>query len=42
MTQIFTAEELAAATTDEINARIRDVFTYDDYDWQKIRGVRTS
>ncbi len=42
MTQLFTAKDLAAASVDEINTQIEKAFTYDDYDWQKIRGVRTS
>lgn len=41
MTQLFTAQELAAATVDEINERIQAAFTYDDFLWQKIRGIRT-
>jgi hypothetical protein len=40
MTQLFTAKDLAAASTGEINARIEQAFAYDDYDWQKKRGVR--
>lgn len=42
MTQLFTADELAAASVEEVNNQITGAFTYDDYDWQKIRGVRTS
>ncbi len=41
MTQLFTAEGLASASVDEVNAQIGQAFTYDDYDWQKVRGVRT-
>ena len=41
MTQLFTAQELAAATTQEVNERIQQAFTYDDYLWQRIHGVRT-
>ena len=31
MMQIITAEEAATLSTDEINARIREALTYDDY-----------
>jgi len=41
MTQLFTADELADAPTEEINERIGQAFTYDDYLWQRLRGVRT-
>lgn len=41
MTQLFTAAELADAPTEEINERIGQAFTYDDYLWQRLRGVRT-
>jgi hypothetical protein len=41
MTQLFTADELADAATEEINNRIRQAFTYDDYLWQRVNGVRT-
>lgn len=42
MTQLFTAQDLAAASVEEVNGQIAQAFTYDDYDWQKVRGVRTS
>ena len=41
MTQLFTAIELAAASVEEINDRIREAFTYDDFAWQKEKGIRT-
>lgn len=41
MTQLFTAKELAEASVEEINARIREAFTYDDFAWQKEKGIRT-
>ena len=41
MTQIFTAKELAAASADEINSRIAEAFQYDDYAWQRSRGIKT-
>lgn len=42
MTRLFTAEELAAASTDEINAAINRMFQYDDFAWQRERGIRIS
>ena len=42
MTCIFTKEELAAATVDEVNAKIVEMFQYDDFAWQKERGIRTT
>ena len=42
MTLQFTAEELAAATPDEINERLVSAFQYDDYAWQKARGIRVT
>ena len=41
LTQIFTAEELEQATADEVNTRILELFQYDDFSWQKARGIRT-
>ncbi len=41
LTQIFTAEELEKATADEVNAKILELFQYDDFAWQKARGIRT-
>ena len=40
MTQLFTAEELKAASAAEINRRIGEAFEYDDFAWQKERGIR--
>ena len=40
MTQIITAEEAAALSVDEINARIKEALTYDDYKYQKDNGIR--
>ena len=37
----FTAEELKKATADEINAKLVQAFQYDDFAWQKERGIRT-
>ena len=42
MTCIFTKEELAVATVDEVNAKIVEMFQYDDFAWQKERGIRTT
>lgn len=40
LTCLFTAEELAKASADEVNCKINDAFTYDDFAWQRARGVR--
>ena len=40
MTCIFTPEELAAATYEEVNEKIVEMFQYDDYQWQKERGLK--
>ena len=37
----FTAEELAAASVDEINSRLVQAFQYDDFAWQKEKGIVT-
>ncbi len=42
LTVQFTPEELAEASVDEINARLVSAFQYDDYAWQKERGVRVT
>ena len=42
MTRIFTAEEVKAATPDEINAKIRETLRNDDFRWQSERHVRIS
>ena len=42
MTRLFTAEELEAATADEVNDKIVEAFRYDDFAWQKARGIRTA
>lgn len=39
LTQIFSAEELAEASVDEINRSINEAFTYDEYAWQKRNGI---
>lgn len=42
MTQIVTRAELDSLSADEINARVRAAFQYDDFKWQKENGVRVS
>jgi transcription elongation factor Elf1 len=42
LTCLFTAETLAKATSDEVNRVINQAFTYDDFAWQKARGIRIS
>ncbi len=41
MTLLFTPEELAVTDADEVNRKIVEVFQYDDYAWQKERGITT-
>ena len=38
---VFTPEQLEQATADEINDKIVEAFQYDDFAWQKERGIRT-
>ena len=38
---LFTPEELASTPVDELNRRIVEAFQYDDFAWQKERGIRT-
>ena len=40
LTQLFTAEALAETKAGEINEQIREAFVYDDFAWQKERGIR--
>ena len=42
MTLLFTPEELEKASVDEINRKLVETFQYDDYRWQKERGLRTT
>ncbi len=42
MTCILSAEDLRTLSADEINRRIRDAMVYDDYAWQKERGIRVT
>ena len=41
MRLLFTPEELAQTPVDELNERIVEAFQYDDFAWQKERGIRT-
>ena len=38
---LFTPEELASSSADELNRRIIDAFQYDDFAWQKEKEIRT-
>jgi hypothetical protein len=38
---LFTPEQLKSTPPDEINAAIVQAFQYDDFAWQKARGIRT-
>ena len=40
--RLYTADELAEATADEVNDKILAAFQYDDYSWQKKRNIRTT
>lgn len=40
MTQIITAEEIVFLSNDEIMSRIRKAFVYDDFAWQKEKGIK--
>ena len=40
-TLLYTAEELKEASVDEINERLVQAFQYDDFAWQKARGILT-
>ncbi len=42
LTQLYTADELKDATVDEINAKIAEALTYDDFAWQKENDIRIS
>ena len=42
LTLQFTPDELQKASVDEINARLVSAFQYDDYAWQKQRGIRVT
>jgi len=39
MTCLFTAETLAKASSEEVNRAINTAFTYDDFAWQRARGL---
>ena len=41
MTLQYTAEDLKTASADEINDRLVEAFQYDDFAWQKERGIKT-
>lgn len=41
MTVLFTPEELKQASTEEVNDALVKAFQYDDYSWQKERGLTT-
>jgi len=40
MTLLFTQEETQKLSVDELNDKIVEAFQYDDYAWQKERGIR--
>lgn len=42
LTCLFTVEELAKASAEEVNRAIHAAFVYDDFAWQRARGIRIS
>lgn len=40
LTQLFTADQLKAATVEEVNAKIAEAFTYDDFAWQMDNKIK--
>ncbi|MBO4220263.1 MAG: hypothetical protein J5933_05000 [Clostridia bacterium] len=42
LTLIYTPEQLKTAAPDDINAKILEMFQYDDFAWQKERGIRVT
>ena len=40
LTQLFTAEQLKEASVDEINAKISEALSYDDFAWQKENNIK--
>ena len=41
LTVLFTQEELRAASAEVVNRALVEAFQYDDFAWQKARGIRT-
>lgn len=42
MTLLYTPEQLKDTPAEEINRRLVEAFSYDDFAWQKARGIKTS
>ncbi|MBP5236207.1 MAG: hypothetical protein J6128_01575 [Clostridia bacterium] len=42
LTLIYTPEQLKDASAEDINAKILEMFQYDDFAWQKERGIRVT
>lgn len=40
ITQLFTREELRAASVEEINAQVSQALAYDEYEWQHTKRIR--
>ena len=40
LTQLYTAEQLKETSVDEINAKISEALSYDDFAWQKENNIR--
>lgn len=37
---LFSVEEIERLSVDDINKRVKETFTYDDYAWQKAKGIK--
>ena len=42
LTQLFTAEQLKEASVDEVNSKIAEALTYDDFAWQKENNIKVT
>ncbi|NLA86114.1 MAG: 1-acyl-sn-glycerol-3-phosphate acyltransferase [Clostridiales bacterium] len=42
LTQLYTAEELAGISAEEINDKIRETFVYDDFAWQRENKIKNT
>ena len=42
LTQLFTVDQLKEASVDEVNAKIAEALTYDDFAWQKENNIKVT
>lgn len=40
LTYLFSVEDIERLSVEDINKRIKETFTYDDYAWQKAKGIK--